>query len=196
MSINNVNQNTDIQKLLKLMKTNKSGKTAMSSKVPAHMTMNGSIFNANANTVSSVGGNKSAAATRGTQSAQTTNGVVQANTAKSVSNVSNTQSSQSARETQGKEEDSRINLSNYDFDNLTGVTDTELNSLKAELTDLKDSNIPRFLENSVDKKLSKVKSEMQKRASGTTGTEQNGAADQTKKKDDPTQQDGEPANAA
>lgn len=94
------------------MKTNKSGKTAMSSKVPAHMTMNGSIFNANANTISSVGSNRSAVASRGIQ---TTNNVLQANTAKSVSNVSNSQSSQSTRESEANEENSRVNLSNYDL---------------------------------------------------------------------------------
>ena len=51
MSINSVNQNIDIQKLLKMMKGGQTKRAGLSSKVPVHMTMNGSIFNANANII-------------------------------------------------------------------------------------------------------------------------------------------------
>ena len=45
MSVNNVNQGIDIQKLLQQMKT-KNGNVAVSKKTPEYMTKNGSIFNA------------------------------------------------------------------------------------------------------------------------------------------------------
>ena len=45
MSINGVNQNLDIQKLLKSMNNGQVKKAGLSNKVPVHMTMNGSVFN-------------------------------------------------------------------------------------------------------------------------------------------------------
>ena len=52
MSVNNVNQGIDIQKLLQQMKT-KNGNVAVSKKTPEYMTKNGSIFNAqNTNQIS------------------------------------------------------------------------------------------------------------------------------------------------
>ena len=164
MSVNNVNQNTDIQKLLKLMKSNQGAKAGMAKKVPAHMTMNGSIFNANANTISSTG------RANNTDAAKSANNVLAANTAKSISNVSSTSSAAKAQNAQGlegqEENNKKVDIGNYDFDNLTQVSDSELSSLKEQLSDLKDSDIPRFLQNGIEKKLGKVKSEMQKRASG------------------------------
>ena len=44
--INGINQQTDIQKLLQLMKNGKGGSAAQQAKLPQHMTKNGSIFNA------------------------------------------------------------------------------------------------------------------------------------------------------
>ena len=98
MSVNNVNQNTDIQKLLKLMKSNQGAKAGMAKKVPAHMTMNGSIFNANANTISSTG------RANNTDAAKSANNVLAANTAKSISNVSSTSSAAKAQKAQGLED--------------------------------------------------------------------------------------------
>ena len=88
MSINGVNQNTDIQKLLKLMKSNKGANVGMSKKVDARMTKEGSIF---AKTVSSTSNNKSnVASTNNNVQARTIGNVQSANVAKSISNVSAT----------------------------------------------------------------------------------------------------------
>ncbi len=184
MSINGVNQNQDIQKLLKLMKSSQGKKAGAANKLPAHLTMNGSIFNApglgnNANTISSVKSNNTVktlnAQARNLEGTQTADNVLKANTTKSVSNVSKTDASSKTEGAKGQEsnEKEQIDIGNYDFDNLTAVSDGELNDLKDTLTELKDGDIPRFLEVGIDKKLSKVKSELQKRASNekTTGTE-------------------------
>ena len=80
MSINGVNQNLDIQKLMQAMKNGQINKAGLSKKVPVHMTMNGSVFN--------MPGAKSTAAPQGSVAAQTTNNVLAANTAKSVSLLS------------------------------------------------------------------------------------------------------------
>ena len=86
MSINGVNQNTDIQKLLKLMKSNKGANVGMSKKVDARMTKEGSIF---AKTVSSTSNNKSnVASTNNNVQARTIGNVQSDNVAKSISNVS------------------------------------------------------------------------------------------------------------
>ena len=94
MSINGVNSNVDIQKLLKTMKNGQAQKGGLSSKVPAHMTMNGSIFSANAKTISSASPSNPTQRSNGTQRTNngtplsrttTTDNVVQTNTEKSVS---------------------------------------------------------------------------------------------------------------
>ena len=151
MSINGINQNTDIQKLLKLMKSNKGANAAASKKLPQHMTMNGSIFSVG-NTISSVNQGNAKVQTRGIQGPSIATSVLSANTTKAVAGASNTSHSEG---TQSSKED-KIDLSKYDFDNLTAVSNSELQDLKAELKELKISDIPRFLENSVDKKLGKV----------------------------------------
>ena len=51
-SLSNVNQKLGVQNLLKSMKNGQAQKTGLSSKVPAHMTENGSVFAANNSTVS------------------------------------------------------------------------------------------------------------------------------------------------
>ena len=173
MSINSVNQNMDIQKLLKMMKGGQAKKAGLTSKVPVHMTMNGSVFNAKANTVSS----QNAKINNQVQTNQAGN-VVRTNTAKSVSDIQNTQpaaktekaeTKQQAARTESRNENEKIDIGNYDFDNLTAVPDGELNDLKDELTELKDKNLPRFITNGIEKKLGKVNSEMQKRASNVAG---------------------------
>ena len=172
MSINGVNQNLDIQKLMQAMKNGQVGKAGLSKKVPVHMTMNGSVFN--------MPGVKSPSASnvQGNLQAQTTQNVVAANTAKSVSNVSatsstsSTQKTQATQDAQGQENTKDIDLSQYDFDNLTSVGDGDLKLLKRELTELKDSDIPRFMENSIKSKLDKVNGEIQKRAEGSSGHNQ------------------------
>ena len=166
MCINGVNQNLDIQKLMQAMKNGQINKAGLSKKVPIHMTMNGSVFN--------MPGVKSPAASnvQGNIQAQTTQNVVAANTAKSVSNVSATSSTSSSQRTQGaqgQQDNKDIDLSQYDFDNLTSVGDGDLKLIKNELTELKNSDIPRFLENSIKTKLDKVNNEMQKRAEGKSG---------------------------
>ena len=104
MSINGVNSNVDIQKLLKTMKNGQAQKGGLSSKVPAHMTMNGSIFSANAKTISSASPSNPTQRSNGTQRTNngtplsrttTTDNVVQTNTEKSVSKASEINSSSS-----------------------------------------------------------------------------------------------------
>lgn len=192
MSINGVNQNTDIQKLLKLMKSNQNGKAGAAKKLAPGMSMNESVFSAAPNNISMVGGNKSAVSTRGTAGTQIAHNVVSANTAKSVSNVSNTNSAAKSSGVQGEEDNKkRIDIGNYDFDNLTSVSDTELTDLKESLTELKDSNIPRFLQNGIDKKLGKVNSELQKRGSHFEAVEDQNKTDKTDKNEKPNEKDGE-----
>lgn len=147
----------------------------MSSKVPAHLTMNGSIFNApNANNINLINNNKNGVSA--TRNNQTANNVLNANTAKSVSDVSKNNSSNKTEQAKANQEtqnsdNRKVDIGNYDFDNLVSVPDGELNSLKSELTELKDSNLPRFLQNSVDSKLGKVNKEISKRASNVAGGE-------------------------
>lgn len=175
MSINGVNNKLDIQKLLQQMKNGKAGKAGLSSKVPAHLTMNGSIFNApNANNINLINNNKNGVSA--TRNNQTANNVLNANTAKSVSDVSKNNSSNKTEQAKANQEtqnsdNRKVDIGNYDFDNLVSVPDGELNSLKSELTELKDSNLPRFLQNSVDSKLGKVNKEISKRASNVAGGE-------------------------
>lgn len=178
MSVNNVNQGIDIQKLLQQMKT-KNGNVAVSKKTPEYMTKNGSIFNAqNTNQIS---GTNARVQSRGIQGNQTANNVVSANTAKSVANVSNTTGAARAQNAQNNNavdnKNDKVDLSQYDFDNLTSVSDSDLQNLKSELQDLKDSDLPRFVENSVNKKLGKVHSEINKRASGSRLSEDNQKAE-------------------
>lgn len=195
MSINGVNQNTDIQKLLKLMKSNQGGKAAATKKLAPGMSMNESVFSAAPNNISMVGGNRNAVSTRGTTGTQIAHNVVSANTAKSVSNVSNTNSASQTSDVKGQEDNKRIDISNYDFDNLTSVSDTELTDLKDSLTELKDSNVPRFLQNGIDKKLGKVNSELQKRSSHFESVDNQNKTDKTEKNEKPNEKDGE-ASAA
>ena len=68
------------------MKGGQAKKAGLTSKVPVHMTMNGSVFNAKANTVSS----QNAKINNQVQTNQAGN-VVRTNTAKSVSDIQNTQ---------------------------------------------------------------------------------------------------------
>ena len=142
-------------------------KKAGLSKLPAHLTMNGSVFNAP--------GVKATGNTQASTAAQTAQNVVDVNTAKSVSNVSSATSSSSTSSTQGaqgQDDGKNIDLSQYDFDNLTSVGDGDLKLIKQELTDLKNSDIPRFLENSIKTKLDKVNNEISKRSEGTSGHNQ------------------------
>ena len=184
MSVNSVNQNNDIQKLLKMMRAGQGGKKISSKKVPVHMTMNGSIFNAKTGNAAGV---------------QTTNNVLNANTARAVANVAPTTGTSTAApiktaNAQGQEGGVKnIDLSNYDFENLTAVSDAELNQLNNDLQEMKNSNIPRYLENSVTLKLTKVKAEMKKRVSGGQGTEQTAEASeaQQKQKAEAQQKEGE-----
>ena len=118
MSINGVNQNQDIQKLLKLMKSSQGRKAGAANKLPAHLTMNGSIFNApglgnNANTISSVN-LKTLNNTRNLEGTQTTDNVLKANTTKSVSDVSKTGSTSKTEGAKGQEsnEKEQIDIGN------------------------------------------------------------------------------------
>ena len=156
-----------------MMKGGQVKKAGLTSKVPVHMTMNGSVFNAKANTVSS----QNARINNQVQTNQAGN-VVRTNTAKSVSDIQNTQPAAKTerlklnnkqQELTHRNENEKVDIGNYDFDNLTAVPDGELNDLKEELTELKDKNLPRFITNGIEKKLSKVNSEMQKRASNVAG---------------------------
>ena len=177
------------------MKSNQSGKAAATKKLAPGMSMNESVFSAAPNNISMVGGNKNAVSTRGTAGAQIAHNVVSANTAKSVSNVSNTNSTSQTSDVKGQEDNKRIDISNYDFDNLTSVSDTELSDLKESLTELKDSNVPRFLQNGIDKKLGKVNSELQKRSSHFESVDNQNKTDKTEKNEKPNEKDGE-ASAA
>lgn len=170
MSINNVNQGIDIQKLLKSMNNGQVKKAGLSSKVPVHMTMNGSVFN-----MPGVNNSQNTQSLQGSQSARTTQNVVSANTAKSVANVSTvstTSTTSATSSTQAQNNANGIDINQYDYDNLTAVGDGDLKLLKQELTELKNSDIPRFLENSVKSKLDKVNSEISKRSEGKSGYKQ------------------------
>ena len=186
MSINGVNSNIDIQKLLKTMKNGQAQKSGLSSKVPAHMTMNGSIFKANTNQVSGNFETTSSNKTASARQTSATESLLKANTAKSVDQASKTGSSQRTdrAEQKNEKEDNakRIDISNIDFDNLTSCSASELDDLKQQLTEMKDSNVPRYLQNSADKKLNRVKSEISKRASNVSNdNNETQNADGTKK---------------
>lgn len=166
MSINGVNQNTDIQKLLKLMKANgaQKGAKAQQAKAPG-MSMNDSIFSVNkdANTISSF---TNSVKSRGVKNS---NPQLSINTMKSVSSMSATQKKSGAEKTeatQGQKDDKqKVDIGNYDFDNLTQVSTSELQELKSELKELNNSDVPVFLKNGISKKLSKVDAEIDKRSS-------------------------------
>lgn len=166
MSINGVNQNTDIQKLLKLMKANgaQKGAKAQQSKAPG-MSMEDSIFSVNkdANTISSF---TNSVKSRGVKNS---NPQLSINTMKSVSSMSATQKKSGAEKTdatQGQKDDNqKVDIGNYDFDNLTQVSTSELQELKSELKELNNSDVPVFLKNGISKKLSKVDAEIDKRSS-------------------------------
>ena len=111
MSINGVNQNTDIQKLLKLMKANKGANAGMSKKVDSRMTKDGSIF---AKTVSSTSNNKSTISSNNSIQSRTIGNVQSANVAKSISNVSATSSTSAstrADETKSRDNNEKLDLS-------------------------------------------------------------------------------------
>ncbi len=166
MSINGVNQNTDIQKLLKLMKANgaQKGAKAQQAKAPG-MSMNDSIFSVNkdAKTISSF---TNSVKSRGVKNS---NPQLSINTLKSVSGMSATQKKAGAEKTdaaQGQKDDNqKVDIGNYDFDNLTQVSTSELQELKSELKELNNSDVPVFLKNGISKKLSKVDAEIDKRSS-------------------------------
>ena len=147
--------------LLKAMKTGQAGKAGMSKRIDPKMTMNGSIFDGTANMVS---GTTQTQATNRTAFSGTINNVANANVAKSVSGLSSAKPAHSAQRTRGQEDNKDIDISNYDFDNLTQVSESELQGLKSELTELKDSNAPLFLLNGIKTKLGKVNNEISKRA--------------------------------
>lgn len=176
MSINGVNQNTDIQKLLKLMKANgaQKGAKAQQAKAPG-MSMNDSIFSVNkdANTISSF---TNTVKSRGVKNQ---NPQLSLNTMKSVSGMSATQKAKGTEKTgdvkndankteatKGKQDDDqKVDIGNYDFDNLTSVSTSELQELKSELKELNNSDVPVFLKNGISKKLGKVDAEINKRSS-------------------------------
>lgn len=166
MSINGVNQNTDIQKLLKLMKANgaQKGAKAQQAKAPG-MSMNDSIFSVNkdANTISSF---TNSVKSRGVKNS---NPQLSINTMKSVSSMSATQKKSGAEKTEAtqgqKDDNQKVDIGNYDFDNLTQVSTSELQELKSELKELNNSDVPVFLKNGISKKLSKVDAEINKRSS-------------------------------
>ena len=111
LSINGVNQNTDIQKLLKLMKANKGANAGMSKKVDSRMTKDGSIF---AKTVSSTSNNKSTISSNNSIQSRTIGNVQSANVAKSISNVSATSSTSAstrADETKSRDNNEKLDLS-------------------------------------------------------------------------------------
>ena len=215
-SLSNVNQKLGVQNLLKSMKNGQAQKAGLSSKVPSHMTENGSVFAANNSTVSvnptpAVGGKaptsksqmdesifNAGATSRGAASASvySTSQSTSSSNVGATSSVQNSNGTASTTQSQGKKYEGDLDLSQYDFDNLTGVPDGDLKALKDELTELKDSDIPRFLENSVNQKLRKVNSEMQKRISGTNTENEN--AQQTSssdKKQDVSTSDGASATS-
>ncbi len=105
------------------------------------MTKEGSIFAANRN--------NGAAQTQ--NNAQPTS--VQSNKIDTKTNTAN--ASQNTNNTKAQDDDKKsLDISNIDFDNLTGVTDAELKNLKDELTELKDDpNLSRAMENSINSKL-------------------------------------------
>ena len=126
MSVNGLNQNVDLQQLLKLMKIGETPKSGMSAKnVPLHLSKNGSIFNAGAKQPVN-GANQ-------TQAAQTMNSVVNANASKSLANVSQSQTTANPRQNQQVSGNKPKGIQNYDFENLRGVSSSELKSLKSTL---------------------------------------------------------------
>ena len=152
------------------MKNGQAKKAGLTTKVPTHMTENGSVFAANNSTVnaSNTTINNSKAPNSKSQMDESifNAGVISRGTASgsvystsqstASSNVGVTTSAQnsngasSTTQSQNNKYDGDIDLSQYDFDNLTAVSDGDLKILKQELTELKDSDIPRFLENSVN----------------------------------------------
>ena len=105
------------------MKNGQAQKSGLSSKVPAHMTMNGSIFKANTNQVSGNFETTSSNKTASARQTSATESLLKANTAKSVDQASKTGSSQRTdrAEQKNEKEDNakRIHISNIDFDKLT-----------------------------------------------------------------------------
>ena len=93
------------------MKNGQAQKAGLSSKVPAHMTMNGSIFKANTTQVS---GNFETSSTNKTASTRQSESLLKANTTKSVEQASKTGSSQRSDRTEQKTDDKakRIDISN------------------------------------------------------------------------------------
>ena len=139
------------------------------------MTKDGSVFDA--------GRTNNAARAQETVSAvntQATNNVNnQNNAAKANQNTNNTQAAEDDKKS--------LDISNIDFDNLTGVTDAELKNLKGELTELKDDpNLSRAMENSINSKLKKVNSEMKDRAANSIGSAQGAAVEKDAAKTEDT----------
>ena len=163
MGIDGLQQQNQInlQKLLKTMKVGQAGKIGASKRIDPKMTMNGSIFDGTANMVS---GTTQTQAARRTAFSGTIGNVANANVAKSVSGLSSARHTGSSQPANSKDNGKDLDISNYDFDNLTQVPESELKDLKTQLTTLKDSNAPLYLLNGIKTKLGKVNSEILKRS--------------------------------
>ena len=115
----------NLQKLLKTMKTGQAGRTGMSKRIDQRFTKEGSIFDGTANMVS---GTSQTQAARRTAFSGTIGNVANANVAKSVSGLSGAKQTGTAQQAKGQD-NKDIDISNYDFDNLTQVSESELQNL-------------------------------------------------------------------
>ena len=154
MSVNGL---SDIQKLLQLQKQRGGIKPARKVQQNPLYSMERSIFES----TNMVSGQNSGVSNRGR--ANNTSNIAQANIIRSVGNT-NSSGANVNKSSENNGQNREINLGDIDYNNLASYSDTELQSIKSQLQEIKDSNIPRFLENSINKKLDKVKAEADKRA--------------------------------